>query len=77
MLRPGRYTFQHRVEGEGHFVHFTELGGTAKAHPGEVSCRLEPLGAKAKRTAVYTSTEGGITRITKIVVAGENVAHLL
>lgn len=86
-LKPGRYTIQHRVEGEDHFIHFTQVtervpgyaigGGVPVAHPGEVKCRLEPLQTKAPRTTVYTNTDGGVRRITKIIVAGENVAHLL
>lgn len=85
-LKPGRYMFQHRVEGEDHFVHFTEVtkanpysrtgGGVPKATAGEVKCRLEPLGAKASQTEVETVREGGTTRVTKIVVRGENVAHV-
>lgn len=86
VLKPGLYTFQHRIEGEDHFVHFTQVtepsyssksgGGVPKAHPGEVKCRLEPLQAKAPRTEVHATTDGGVVRITKIIVRGENVAHI-
>ena len=50
-LKPGRYQFQHRVEGADHFVHFTEMtksnpaypsqptAGQPKAYPGEVKMR--------------------------------------
>lgn len=86
-LKPGRYTIQHRVEGDNHFIHFTQVtepvagysvGGEAPiAHPGEVKCRLEPLQTKASRTMVYIDTEGGVNRITKVIVTGENVAHIL
>lgn len=50
-LKPGDYIFQHRIEGEDHLVHFTQVTeklypgssvGSAKAHPGEVKCKLEP-----------------------------------
>ncbi len=85
-LKPGRYFVQHRVEGSDHFVHFTEVtkpsgyshtgGGAPKAHPGEVKCRLEPLGSKAPTTAVYLTNEDGGRRVTKIVIGGENVAHV-
>jgi hypothetical protein len=84
-LKPGRYKFQHRVEGEDHFVHFTEVtkahpygggGGEPKAHPGEVKCKLEPLAKKVDRTTLYYNTEGGVNRLTKAEVAGENVAHV-
>ncbi len=85
-LKPGRYTFQHRVEGDDHFVHFTEVtkgsaysgagGGVPKAHPGEVKCKLEPLSKKVESTTLYYDTEGGVNRLIKVEVAGENVAHL-
>lgn len=88
-LKPGRYQFQHRVEGTDHFVHFTELtkpnpaypsqptAGVPKAHPGEVMCRLEALGTKASQTRVFLNTEGATQRIFRVEVRGENVAHLL
>ena len=86
-LKPGRYILQHRVEGENHYVHFTELtkgvgtfgtgGGAPKAHPGEVKCKLEPLSTKVEGTTVYFNTEGGVSRLTKVMIAGENVAHVL
>ena len=47
-----------------------------KGHPGEVRCRLEHLKAKVKQTAVYTLIEGGVQRLSKVKIAGENVAHL-
>lgn len=85
-LKPGHYQMQHRVDGEDHMIHFTELKGmhnpshpggpTGTAHPGEVKCRLEPMNAKASQTAVTMSTEGGVRRITRIEIAGENVAHV-
>jgi len=85
-LKPGRYFFQHRTEGEDHFVHFTEVtkaspystavGGAPKAHPGEVKCQLETLPSKLSRTTLFYNDEGGVRRLTRIEVAGENVAHL-
>ena len=82
-LKPGRYQFQHRVEGSDHFVHFTEwterhprYPGAPKAHPGETKCRLEPLDKKASLTRVRLETEAATQRVVKVEVAGENVAHL-
>lgn len=86
-LKPGHYQMQHRVEGSDHMIHFTELKGVHRdpyhqsapmgtAHPGEVKCRLEPINAKASETRVELSTEGGVRRITRIEIAGENVAHV-
>lgn len=85
-LKPGRYRFQHRVEGEEHFVHFTQWTaqnpyrpgetGAPKAHPGEVHCRLEPLAKRVTQTKVTLQKEGGAYRLVRVEVAGENVAHL-
>ena len=84
-LMPGRYQFQHRVEGSDHFVHFTEWternpasghSGTLKAHPGEEKCRIEPLSKRVSQTAVFMATEGDAYRVMKVEVAGENVVHL-
>lgn len=85
-LKPGRYQIQHRVDGADHFVHFTEVtkalpsgsaGGVPMAHPGEVKCRLEPLEKKASTTTVYTVKEGETARrVTKVLIGGENVAHV-
>jgi len=83
-LKAGRYQIQHRVDGADHLMHFTELtkglpsgvgGGSPKSHPGEVKCRLEPLDKKASRTTVFVVQEGGARRVTRILVAGENVTH--
>lgn len=88
-LQPGRYQFQHRVEGTDHLVHFTELtkpnpaypsqptSGQPKAHPGEVKCRLEELGSKASQTRIFLDTGDAPQRIFRVEVRGENVAHLL
>jgi hypothetical protein len=85
-LKPGRYQIQHRTDGPDHFVHFTEVtknlpygqsgGTTAVAHPGEVKCRLEMLDHKVSATTVYTREEGAATRVTKVLIRGENVAHV-
>ena len=74
----------------GHYIHFTEV--TPKeherrqavrdaleytvAHPGEIECGLEALTKKASKTTVFTTTEDGIRRITRIEIAGEAVAHI-
>lgn len=84
-LEPGRYKLQHRVEGEDHFVHFTEwstpnpyypTSGGPTAHPGEVKCKLEPLAKKVQSTTVWTVAENGTRRLTRVEVGGENVAHI-
>jgi hypothetical protein len=88
-LPPGHYVFQHRVSGDQHIVKFVGAkemrhGGssmTTPMHVGpttteEIKCRLEPMSAKAKLTAVTFNTEGGASRVTRIEIAGENVAHV-
>lgn len=75
----------------GHYVHFTEvtpeqhqkrqaardaIGEYTVAHPGEIECKLEALTKKAPKTTVFTTTENGIRRITRIEIAGEDVAHI-
>jgi hypothetical protein len=82
-LKPGNYIFEHRVVDGEHFVHFTEVtrprkaGSVPVSHPGEVKCRLEPLDTKARQTIIiYANTEGSVARITRIIIKGENVAHV-
>lgn len=85
-LKPGHYQFQHSVVGDEHFVKFTELTmfrgehATRKATEtkdvGEIKCTVEPLKSKVTQTAIYTDTAGGVNKITRIEVSGENVAHV-
>lgn len=77
-LKPGSYQVQHRMDGSDHFVHFTEVtkAGSTVGHPGEVKCRLEVLDHKASVTTVYTREEGASQRVTKVLIGGENVAHV-
>jgi len=85
VLPAGRYRVQHQTEGADHFVYFEALSrnnlyyrttGAVAGRPGEVRCRLEPLLQKVEHTAIHTIKEGGNLRITRIEIAGENVAHL-
>lgn len=76
-FEPGRYRLQHRVDGSEHYVHFEPLMGTShKNRSGDLKCTLETLSTKASRTELYTSKEDGARRVTKVVVKGENVAHV-
>ena len=87
-LPPGHYVFQHRVSGGDHFVNF--VGAKEMHHAGsamttpmqvgstttkEIKCTVEPLNQKVRQTAVTINTEG-VHRVTRIEVAGENVAHV-
>lgn len=87
-LPPGHYVVQHRVSGEDHFVKFVGAkemhhGGSSMTTPmqmgpttsQEIKCKIEPLNEKVKQTAVTIDTEG-THRVTRIEVAGENVAHV-
>jgi len=42
----------------------------------EIKCKMEPLNQKATQTTVSFSEEGGARRVTRIEIAGENVAHV-
>ncbi len=81
-FKPGRYALQHRVDGPDHFIHFTELNPyyrgsqTPTAHPGEVPCRLETLQSKVSQTTIASKKEDGGNRVVRVLIAGENVAHL-
>src|SRR5579883_1414581 len=84
--------WKHRVSGSDHFVRFVELkqveaeqSGTEGGHytytehnkAGEIPCRIEPVPSPIKKTTVYTEPDDGTPRITKVVIKGENVAHIL
>lgn len=85
-FKPGHYSFQHRVADGQHFVEFTELqmpqGHHSTESPvsakkaGDIQCTLEPLKAKAKGTSIFFETSGGVRKVTRIEIAGENVAHI-
>lgn len=75
LLPPGSYRFVHRVEGGDHFVKFTQTSRAGRDF-GEIKCQIEPLPAKVKQTSIATIDDGGTRRITRIEVAGENVAHV-
>lgn len=92
VLQPDTYVVQHRVSGADHFVRFVELkqveahggeGGelthytyTELDKAGELKCRMEPASGPIKETTVYTINEGGVLRITKVAIKGEDVLHV-
>ncbi len=74
LLKPGNYVFQHKVEGEDHALIFQKAGNEVA----RVKCRLEPLGKKARTTALYTHVgDGGETILDAVEVGGENVKHVI
>jgi hypothetical protein len=88
-LPPGHYVFQHRVSGQDHFVKFVgakemqhmstpmtqpmQVGPTTTK---EIKCTVEPLNHKVEQTKVYIDTVSGVHKVTRIEIAGENVAHV-
>ena len=75
VLKPGTYMFQHIVEGGDHMVIFKTASGNEAAR---VKCRLEPLGEKAKSTALYWHTgDGGEKILDAVAVRGEDVKHVI
>ena len=86
-LKPGHYSFQHRVADGEHFVQFTRLQMPQGRHTdaqaigakdaGEVKCTVEPLKDKVKQTKLIINNAGGVRKVVRIEVAGENVAHIL
>lgn len=91
VLQPDTYVVQHRVSHGDHFVRFAELKqvqsnpGSCESPPdtyteqdnvGEVKCRVEPAAGPIRETTVYTVTDGGVPRITKVAIKGEDVIHV-
>ncbi len=85
-LKPGDYTFQHKVVGTNHFMSFQRVsegdsfdgvgGGVPKGHPIMIKCRIEPLNQKVSDMQIDSVVSGGVQRISSIEIPGENVAHL-
>jgi hypothetical protein len=89
VLQPDTYVVQHRVSGDHHFVRFVELKQveaqpttelpytyTEQDKAGELKCRVESAPGSIKQTTVYTINQGGVPRITKVAIKGENVLHV-
>ena len=75
VLKPATCFFQHIVEGKDHVVIFKTASGEEAVR---LKCRLEPLGQKARRTALYTHVGGGSEKILDAVaVRGEDVRHVI
>jgi hypothetical protein len=83
-LPAGQYQIQHRVDGSEHSMSFIQLragtsmqsANTHKLMPVRVRCRLEPLPAKASRTAFYSVAEGDASRARRLGIKGESMAHV-
>jgi len=93
VLQAGDYQLQHRVSKKtgDHFVRFVEWKSVEvrgdsnesdymeneREMVGEIKCRVEPAAEPIKRTTVYTATDGGVVRISKVAIKGEDVVHIL
>jgi hypothetical protein len=82
LLPKGTYLIQHRGKGSKRMLQFTQLTRPYFPKPLEVresrgaaDCKMEILPQKIERTAVLTTEENGVTRITAIQIKGENVIH--
>lgn len=74
LLNPGTYKFQHVIDGADHVVIFKQNGDEVA----RVTCRLEPLDKKAKKTALSTHvSDTGETILDAVEVRGENVKHVI
>lgn len=75
LLKPGKYTLQHRVEGADHVLHFAAQSG--KNASADVKCTLEPLERKAPMTLMRLQNTGASMRLVQVQIGGENVTHVL
>lgn len=75
LLKPGKYTLQHRVEGADHVLHFAAQ--SSRNPSADVRCRLEPLERKAPATLMRLQDTGTSMRLVQVQIGGENVAHVL
>lgn len=75
LLKAGKYTLQHRVDGVDHVLRFVAVSN--KNSSGEVKCTLEPLEKKAAHTTMRLQNTGTSLRLVQVQLAGENVAHIL
>ena len=85
VLKPGNYQLQHVIDGQGHSFTFVDVDAFRASLSGQnpaatiyaVKCGIEPLKSKVQKTAVTIAPDGGVPRITKIEIKGENVAHTI
>ncbi len=78
LLKPGRYRFEHAVEGEAHFISFSRSDTPTSAPPEvRVRCQLERMKKPAKKTEVYALVYGaGARKLDRIHVQGESAKHV-
>jgi hypothetical protein len=76
-LPAGQYVFQHLVSGGQHIAQFVGPQGETSKKTVKVRCTNEPLKQKATQTSVVVESVGGVDKVTRIEIAGEDVAHVL
>jgi hypothetical protein len=74
-LPAGQYVFQHVVSAGQHFATFEGPKGTASTTQ-KVRCTNEPLKQKVSQTSVTVQDIDGVKTVTRIEIAGEDVAHV-
>jgi hypothetical protein len=74
-LLAGQYVFQHVVSAGQHFATFEGPKGAGSTTQ-KVKCTNEVLKQKVTQTSVITTDVEGVRKITRIEIAGENVAHV-
>jgi hypothetical protein len=89
VLQPDTYVVQHRTSGGEYFVRFLELRKvqyhgarvsrtfTEQDNAGQIRCSVEPSPVPIEATTIYTVTENGVPRITRVAIKGEDVIHLI
>ncbi|MDP2858739.1 MAG: hypothetical protein Q8P50_12275 [Bacillota bacterium] len=76
-LKPGQYTVQCRRDGSDHVMRFTPARARGSAaETTEVKCGKEMLPRKVSAGSVHSHKDGDVVRLTRIEIAGENVAHV-
>jgi len=85
-LRPGNHSVQHRAEGGDNFVRFTRVDWRRSPSDksrrrvalieAQVTCEVEKLQKPVESTAFYTRKEGNTTRLTRVEIKSETIAHL-
>lgn len=76
VLPAGKYFFMHQVSGGQHVATFVSENGNVTKTNTAVKCTNEALKEKVTQTSVIVEKIGGVDTLTRIEVAGENVAHV-
>lgn len=85
-LQPGVYRVQHRVKGSQHVMEFVRLRDTwgppvgfvyrGEKYVGDAKCEVIPLESKVQDSSVTSVENNSTSRIIRIEIRGEKVAHV-